>query len=140
MVLEHDGGLAPAATDERDSNPGSFERAQSGPEAPQHEAHSLRAREVDAPGVALHREVITEPLGLIIRVDVTADPCQETHVVQDVELGLVEPEVLAHAPRDDVLAHRVLHGLAQSEIGAERQHRQQLGESNVRGRPVVGHG
>ena len=80
--------------------------------------------------VALQRDVVAEPLGLLVGVGVAADVGEQRGVVDDRPLLLVEAEVLGKAERDPALAQHVLHRLAEPEIDAERQRTDELGQAN----------
>ena len=79
----------------------------------------------------LEREVVPEPLRLLVRVGVTADSHQQRRVVDDRALLLIEPDPLGQAQRDQALPQHVLHRLAEAEIDPQRQRRHQLGQANV---------
>ena len=80
----------------------------------------------------LHRDVVAEPLRLLVRVGVTADVDEQGRVVDDRPLGLVEPDPLGEPQRDEALAQDVLHRLAEAEVDAERQRRDELRQPDVR--------
>ena len=66
--------------------------------------------------VGLERDVVAEPLGLLVRVGMTAHVDHEGGVVDDGSLVLAQPERFGEAQRDHRLAQHVLHGLAEPEI------------------------
>ena len=80
----------------------------------------------------LHRDVVAEPLRLLVRVGMTADVDEQGGVVDDRPLLLVEPDALGEPQRDEALAQHVLHRLAETEVDAERERRDELRQPNVR--------
>jgi hypothetical protein len=76
----------------------------------------------------LERDVVAEPLRLLVRVGVTADVDQQRGVVDDRPLVLVEPDPVGKAQGDHALPQHVLHRLPETEIDAEGQRRHQLCE------------
>ncbi len=88
----------------------------------------LAAGEVDEAGVALQRGLVAEPLGLLVGVDVAADPGEQRAEVDGVALVGVEADPLGQPERDHRLAQHVLHRLAHAEVDAEGEHAEQLGQ------------
>ena len=82
--------------------------------------------------VPLQRQVVAEPLRLLIRIGVTANPREQTRVVQRPAFAIVEPEPLRKTQRDQARTDHVLHRLPQPEIRPKRQQRDQLRETNLR--------
>ena len=80
-----------------------------------------RGGEVDQAGVVLQRGLVAEPLGLLVGVDVAADPGQHRAEVDGVALLVAEPDPLGQAERDHRLAQYVLHRLPHAEVDAERE-------------------
>ena len=101
-----------------------------------HPAHAAQFVVVLA---GLQRDVVAEPLRLLVRVGVTADVDEQRRVVDVRARLLIESHPLGQAQRDQALAQDVLHRLPEPEVDAERQRRHQLGEANVRA-IGVGHG
>ena len=60
-----------------------------------------------------------------------ADPGEQSRVVEDRALGLIESEPLAQAQRDEALPDHVLHRLAEPEIGAQGQGGDELGKAHT---------
>jgi len=87
---------------------------------------------VEEPNLALERQLVAEPLGLLVGVDVASHPCQERRVVHDLAVRRVEAHVVGQAQGDEGLAQHVLHGLAHAQIGGQRQHGQELSQANAR--------
>jgi hypothetical protein len=100
------------------------------------EAHSRRRHAQAARRVVvldrLHGDVVAEPLGLLVRVGVTADVDEQRRVVDDRPLPLVEPHPLGQPQRDQALTQDVLHRLTEAEIDPQRQRRNQLRQPDVR--------
>ena len=100
------------------------------------EAHP-RGGHPQAPGLVvvldrLHRDVVAEPLRLLVGVGVAADVDEQRRVVHDSALLLVQAGRLRQAYPDQALAQHVLHRLAETEIDAERERGHELGQSSVR--------
>ena len=87
----------------------------------------------------LGRDVVREPLGLLVRVGVTTDVDQQRRVVDDRALVLVEPHPLGEPQRDQALPQHVLHRLAEAEVDAERQRGNELGQAGVGAVGLDGH-
>ena len=73
-----------------------------------------------------------------MRVGVTADVDEQGGVVDDGPLVLVEPDPLGEPQRDEALAQDVLHRLAEAEVDAERQRRDELRQPDVRAISLAG--
>jgi hypothetical protein len=80
--------------------------------------------------VAPQPDVVAEPLRLLVRVGVAADVGQQGRVVDDGPLLVVQPDVLGDPQRDPALPHHVLHRLAETEVDAQRQRADQLGQTH----------
>ena len=78
----------------------------------------------------LERDVVTEPLGLFVRVGVAAHVDEQRGVVDRSPFDLVEAEQLAEAQGDQALTKDVLHRLPEPEVDAERQRRDEFGQPN----------
>ena len=96
-----------------------------------------RGRRGDAPGLVLVFErldpdVVTEPLRLLVSIGMTAHVDQQRRVVDDRPRLVVQPGPLRQAQRDQALAQHVFHGLAEAEVDAERQGRDELGQAHRR--------
>ena len=87
----------------------------------------------------LQRDVVTEPLGLLVRVGMAADVDQQRRVVHDGSLRLVQPGGLGEPKRDQALAQHMLHRLPEAQVDTERQGRDELGEPDVRAVRFAGH-
>ena len=87
----------------------------------------------------LQRDVVAEPLRLLVGVGVAADVDQQRRVVDDRPRLLVEPEPLGEPQRDQALAQHVLHRLPEAEVDPERQRRDELRQANLRTIGVAAH-
>jgi hypothetical protein len=94
--------------------------------------HEDAARTVDAAEVGLQRLVVAEPLRLLVRVDVTADPREQGDVVEVRPLGLVQAQALGQPERDEGLTENVLHRLPEAQIRSQGESGDQLGEPETR--------
>ena len=88
---------------------------------------------VDEPEVALKSEVITEPLRLLIGVDMAAHPDNQRGVIKTRTGSLVEAKQLPEPQRNQALPQDVLHRLVHAQVSAQRQDGQQLGETDAFG-------
>src|SRR6185312_4421292 len=106
MVADHvPGGLDATAASEVDPYAGPFQRRPASTEVAQDEHHlRSRAGQVDHSEVRFQCQVVTEPLGLLVSVDVTSDPRDHRGVVDDEALRLVEPGPVGQAQGDEALA------------------------------------
>jgi len=121
-------------TQETQGDPGSF--AQRPPRA----ADVLQQEGGGRPGppqvvavvrVALGPQVIAEPLGLLIGIGVAAHPRQQSRVVQDAALRLLQTQVISQPQRQQAGPHHVLHRLTQTKVRTQRQQSNQLGQTQV---------
>ena len=92
-----------------------------GPEAPQPGQRPPGTAEVVTVLRAPQRDIVTEPLHLLVRVGVARDVDQERGEVDRRALVALQGEVIAQAKRDHRLPEHVLHRLPEPEIDAERQ-------------------
>jgi hypothetical protein len=76
---------------------------------------------------------------MLVRVGMAADVDQQGGVVNDRALLLVEPDALGQPHRDQALAKHVLHGLAETEVYAQRKGSHQLRQPNLRTIDLAGH-
>ena len=80
----------------------------------------------------LQRDVVAEPLRLLVRVGVAADVDEQRGVVDDRPRLLVEADALREAQRDQALPQHVLHRLPEAEVDAERERGDELRQPNLR--------
>jgi hypothetical protein len=107
------------------------------------EGHALRRRP-QAPQIVvvlgrLQGEVVAEPFGLLVGVRVAADVDEESGVVDDRPLLVVEPDRVGQSQRDQALAKDVLHRLPEAQVYPEREGGHQLRQPNVRTIDLAGH-
>ena len=129
VVVDHGVHLAASRQCELESDPEPVQRWVARPD----HAHAGR-NDADA-GVVLvldrfERDVVAEPLGLLVRVGVAADPDQQCGVVDDSAGLLVQADPLGQPQGDQALAQDVLHRLAEAEVDAQRERCDQLGQAN----------
>ncbi len=135
VVLGQTLDRAPSVAEERDADPCALDQRPPRPaDVLQHERGRLpRPAEVIAiVGVPLQRQVVAEPLRLLIRIRMTANPREQTRVVQRPAFAIVEPEPVRKTQRQKTRADHVLHRLPQPEIRPKRQQRDHLRETNLR--------
>ena len=89
---------------------------------------------------ALQRDVVAEPLGLLVRVRVAADVDEQRAVVDDRPRLLVGAEPLGQPERDQALPQHVLHRLSEAEVDAERERGDELRQAHVPAIRVRAHG
>jgi hypothetical protein len=82
--------------------------------------------------VTLQRDVIPEPLCLLIGIRMAAHPGQQPREVGHFALSLIEGEELGHPQRNQSLPQNVLHRLPEPKVGAERDRGNELGEADSR--------
>ena len=120
-------------------DPEAVERRVAGAHPPQPGDHApLAAQVVRSVLVRLQRDVVAEPLRLLVRVCVAADVDEQRRVVDGRPRLVVEAEPLGDAQRDQALAQHVLHRLAEAEVDPERERRDELGQPNGRPFGVAG--
>ena len=96
-------------------------------------------REIDAPEVSLERQVIAEPLRLLVGIHVTAHPRDQGCVVDDHTVSLIQAQPLGQPQGNQALAQHVLHRLAHAQVGRQGQNSQQFGETDAGARRRLGH-
>ena len=84
---------------------------------------------VDVGSITFERLVVTESLGLFVRVDMAAQPSQRGTEVDDLAFLLGYSETLSEVQRDIGLPEDVLGGVTQSEVGAEGQGGEESGHA-----------
>ena len=99
------------------------------PHGRQRAAHAAQLVDVLA---GLERDVVAEPFRLLVRVSVTADVDQQGGVVDRHPVLLGQPRAVGQPQRDQALPQHVLHRLAEPQVDAERQRRDQLGQPDRR--------
>ena len=94
-------------------------------------AVGAQARQLVVVLARLQRDVVAEPLRLLVGVGVAADVDEQRRVVDDRPRLLVEPEPLGEPQRDQALPQDVLHRLPETEVDAERERGDQLGQPHA---------
>jgi len=119
MGLDHAVDVAVAGERELQPEPEAVQRRAPGAQVPHaRRGHAQAARlvvELDR----LERDVVAEPLGLLVGVGVAAHADQQRGVVHDRPFVLVEADALGQAQRDQALSEHVLHRLPEPEIDPE---------------------
>ncbi len=87
----------------------------------------------------LHRDVVAEPLGLLVGIRVAADVDEQRRVVHDRAFGLVETDPLREPKRDQALPKDVLHRLPEAEVDTEREGGDQFRQPELRAMGLDGH-
>ena len=131
MAGDHPVELLVAGQGEAQSDTEALEHRLSGPETAEtghRRPHAVQAMVVL---VGLQRDVIAEPLRLLVGVGVATHVREQRRVIDDRSLVLVEAEVLGETQRDPALAQYVLHRLAEPEVDTERQRTDELRQANA---------
>ncbi len=121
VVDDHVVDLLAPGERELEPDPEAVQRRVPGPDPAHRRSHRPRAPELVVVLDGLQRDVVPEPLGLLVRVRVAADVDEQGRVVDDRALVLVEPDALGEPERDQALPQDVLHRLPETEIDAERE-------------------
>ena len=133
MVLEHRVHRPPALTEEAHTHTSPPRQRPPGADAPDDEHRALqRLAEIDAANVVLDRPVVTEPLRLLVGVDMAPDPRQQRRVQHHLPLRRRKPDPLTEAHGEHALAQHVLQRMPHPEVRAQRQRRQQLRQPHPR--------
>ena len=116
---------------ELDTDPEAVQRAVVGSQQLQRREQVADAAELVVVLARLQRDVVAEPLRLLVRVGVTADVDEQRRVVDVGTRLLVEPDALGQPQRDPALSQHVLHRLAEAEIDPQRQRADELSQANA---------
>src|SRR5439155_22822092 len=139
VMGDHAVDLPVPGDDEFEPQPEAMQRRMSGAE----EAHARRGHPQASRLVVvldrLERDVVAEPLRLLVRVGVAADVDEQRRVVDDRSVLLVEAETLRDAQRDQALAQDVLHWLTEPEIDPERERADELRQPDLSPIRLCGH-
>jgi len=132
-VLDHHPvQLAVPGDGELEPDPEPVQRRVARPDQPhgrQRAAHAAQLVEVFA---GLERDVVAEPLRLLVRVGMTAHVDQQRGVVDRHPVLLAETRQVGQPQRDQALPQDVLHRLTEPQVDAERQCRDQLSQPGAR--------
>ena len=132
MVVDHAVDLAVAGEDEREAESEAVERRAPRAEAPHPRGCCAETAQLVLVLRRLERDVVAEPLRLLVGIGVAPDVHEERGVVHDCALLVVEPDPLRDPEGDEALAEHVLHRLPEPEIDAERQRGDELGQTDGR--------
>ncbi len=130
VVSDHGVHLAVAREHELETHAEAVQRRVAGSDQSEGCSRSAEVRVVPVL-VGLQRDVVSEPLGLLVCVGVAADVNEQRGVVDGAAFAIVEADSIGDAQGDDALAQDVLHRLPEAEVDAERQRRDELGEPHV---------
>ncbi len=130
MTFDHAADLAMARTREPEGDAEPLDRRTAGADQAHPRNRGSHTPQLMVVLPRLHRDVVTEPLRLLIRVGVTADVDQKRGVVDRRSLLRVQPSALGDAKRDQALAQHMLHRLAEPEVDAQRERSHQFGQPN----------
>ena len=111
---------------ERDSEP--MQRRVPGPDESERGRRAAHAPELVVVLPGLQLDVVAEPLRLLVRIGVAADVDQQRRVVDVGALRVVEADPIRKPQRDQALPQDVLHRLPETQIDAERERRNELGQ------------
>ena len=136
MALDHVVDLAVAAEGELQADAEAVQRRIARPDEPHAGHDAAQAARLVAVLGGLERDVVAEPLGLLMSIRVTADVHQQRRVVQRRPLFVVEAQAVGEPEGDDALTQDVFHRLSEAEVDAQRQGGDQLREAQLAARGV----
>ena len=132
MARNHVAHLAPAEDRELESRAEAVKRRRAGTHAAHPVDHLRDAERLELVLRRLEPDVVAEPLRLLVRVGVATDVHQQGCVVDPRPVVLAEADLLGESECDHALAEYVLHRLTETEIDAERESSDELGETDPR--------
>jgi hypothetical protein len=94
-------------------------------------SNARQSGQVDGIGAAAKGDVVAEPLRQAPGVAGTSDPGQQRGVIEGGAIRAVELQPLPDPQRDQRRAEDMLHWLAESQIGCERQRCDQFGKREL---------
>jgi hypothetical protein len=97
-----------------------------------HEPEHGQAGEVDLEAVASEGDVVTEPRRHLGCVRHTSHPGERGDVVQGAAVIRRDTDEVAQARRNEPRPQHVLHGLAETEVGGQREGGHELGQPDAR--------
>jgi hypothetical protein len=130
MALDHPVEVAMARQRELEAHPEPVQRRVARPDEAQRCGGGAQAAHLVVVLPGLQRDVVAEPLGLLVGIRVTSDVDQQGAVVDDRPGLLVEVEPVCQPERDRALPEHVFHGLSEAEVDAQRQCGDELGEAH----------
>ena len=102
-------------------------------DVPQHERHRGAGRAMSScVRVGLQRDVVPEPLRLLVGVDVAPDPREQTDVVDDPRAPARRARAARPAAARSATGASRAPSAGPAQIGAQRQHRDQLRQPDAR--------
>jgi hypothetical protein len=124
VIFQHRLRRPAAITKKSNPEPGPLNHGLASAEMAHHEQRPGRGRaEIDTPEVSLERQVVAEPLRLLIGIHVAAHPGEQGCVIHDHTVGLIQAQALGEPQRNQALAQHMLHRLAHAQVGRQRQDR-----------------
>ena len=132
VLGDHPAQLAMPGEGELQPDPEPVQRRVARPDQPHGRQHAAHAAELMGVLAGLERDVVAEPLRLLVRVGVTAHVDQQGRVVNRHPVLLTQTRLVGQPQRDQALPQDVLHRLAEPEVDAERQRRDQFGQPGAR--------
>ena len=117
---------------ERERDPEAVQRRGTRAEQPQHPGHLGQLAGRLSVFQRLERDVVAEPLGLLVGIGVTADVDQQRAVVGGRPRVIPGAGELTQARRDAALAQDVFHRLAEPQVDPQRQCGEQLRQPGTR--------
>ena len=128
MLAHHPVEVATSREHELECDSEPMQRRVPGPDEPERGRRAAHAPELVVVLPGLQRDVVAEPLRLLVRIGVAADVDQQRRVVDVGALLVAEADPLRKAQRDQALPQDVLHRLPEAQIDAERERGDELGQ------------
>jgi hypothetical protein len=140
-VRRHENGHLPwRGHREGGQPPGAGHAAAVRADPPPHQGdHPRRAHVEQLVPVALHADVVAEPLRLLSRIGVAVDVHHQAEVVGGLQLTVAGPEQAGQPQRDHRLPHAMSHRLPQAQVGGIGQRRHQLRDPDAAWFRLVSH-
>ena len=137
VLLDHPLELAVTRKDELQADAEPMQRRIPRADQPERRSGRAQASKLVVVLSRLERDVVAEPLRLFVRVGVTADVHEQSGVVDDRALLVVEPDPLRQPQRDQTLTQHMLHRLPKPEVDTERKRSHKLGQPHRPGLPQL---
>jgi hypothetical protein len=132
MLGDHLGNLAVAGEGELERDPEPVRPRVAGPQPPHPGSGRAEAAELVIVLTGFQRDVVAEPLRLLMGVGMAPDADEQRRVVHVRAPLLIEPDLLGEPQRDQALPQHVLHRLPESKVHPERQRGDELSQPDVR--------
>jgi hypothetical protein len=126
MLGNHPVELAMPGNGELEPDPEPVQRRVAGADQPHGRQRAAHASQLVGVLTGLERDVIAEPLRLLMRVSVTAHVDQQRGVVNRHPVLLTQPGLPRQPQRDQALPQHMLHRLPEPQVYLKRQRRHQL--------------